>query len=148
MIYLVGSLRNPNIRTFAKELREHGFDVFEDWHAAGPDADDIWRKYEEERGRDYFTAIKGHHARCVFDFDMQHINRADIGIMMMPAGISGHQELAYMVGKGKRTYVLFDGIDPPRWDIMTLMHTGIFRNKQDLINELLRQQTNGTRLAA
>lgn len=148
MIYLVGSLRNPNIRAFARELREHGFEVFDDWHAAGSEADSIWKQYEEERGHDYFTAIKGPHAQCVFDFDMNHIEMAEIGILMMPAGISGHQELAYMAGRGKLTYVLFDGIDPPRWDIMTLMHTGIFRNKQDLINELLRQQTNHPRLAA
>jgi hypothetical protein len=32
-IYLVGSLRNPGIPVYANQLREHGFDIFDDWHA-------------------------------------------------------------------------------------------------------------------
>ena len=34
-IYLIGSLRLNGVREFAEELRGLGFDVFDDWHAAG-----------------------------------------------------------------------------------------------------------------
>ncbi len=47
MIYLIGSLRNPNIPAIANELRTLGYEVFDDWYAAGPEADDYWKSYEK-----------------------------------------------------------------------------------------------------
>ncbi len=134
-VYLIGSLRLPSVREFAKELREAGFDVFDDWHAAGPEADDIWQKYEQDRGRSYLEAIRGAHAKCVFEFDARNINRSSVGILMLPAGKSGHLELGYMLGQRKRGYVLFDK-EPERWDVMYQFATGLFLDKAELIKEL------------
>ena len=134
-IYLIGSLRLPSVRQFAQELRQHSFDVFDDWHAAGPEADDIWQKYEQDRGRSYLEAIQGAHAKCVFEFDERNINRSSVGILMLPAGKSGHMELGYMLGQRKRGYVLFDK-EPERWDIMYQFATGLFLDKDKLIAEL------------
>ena len=39
-LYVIGSLRNPAVPQVAKRLREAGFLVFDDWYAAGPEADD------------------------------------------------------------------------------------------------------------
>lgn len=135
MIYVVGSLRNENIPTFSNILREEtGFEVFDDWFSPGPEADDFWKKYEEARGRTYEEALSGWAGKHVFEFDKHHIDRADIGVLIMPAGKSGHLELGYMIGRGKPTYVLMDVQD--RWDVMYQFATGVLFNMEDLVKEL------------
>jgi len=39
-LYLIGSLRNPRVPEVAEILRWNGHLVFDDWYAAGPEADD------------------------------------------------------------------------------------------------------------
>ena len=140
VVYLIGSLRLPAVRGFAAELRAEGFDVFDDWHAAGEKADEVWQAYEQGRGHDYLTAIRGFHARHVFDFDERHLSRAGLGVLMLPAGKSAHLELGFMLGKGKRGYVLFDK-EPAVWDIMYQFASGLFLDKAKLIEELKRPGT-------
>jgi len=53
----------------------------------------------------------------------------------MPAGKSCHLELGYMVGKGKKCYVLFDK-EPDRWDIMYGFATDVFFSLDELKKEL------------
>lgn len=55
--------------------------------------------------------------------------------MLMPAGKSGHLELGYVLGQGKRGYILFDE-DPERYDIMIQFATNIFFSKEELIDYL------------
>ena len=35
-VYLIGSLRNPKVPKIAEKIRALGFEVFDDWFAAGP----------------------------------------------------------------------------------------------------------------
>jgi hypothetical protein len=131
-LYLIGSLRNPEIPVIASELRAVGVDVFDDWYAAGPHADDCWRDYEKARGHDYRTALSGWAARNVFDFDHHHLSRVDGAILCLPAGRSGHLELGYVAGLGKKAYVLLD--NPERWDVMyQFAKDGIFFNKEEML---------------
>ena len=53
----------------------------------------------------------------MFEFDHHHIDRADIGVLIMPAGKSGHLELGYMIGQGKPCFIYFEE-EPERWDVM------------------------------
>ena len=39
-VYLIGSLRNLKLPKIAQKIRELGFEVFDDWYAAGRKADD------------------------------------------------------------------------------------------------------------
>jgi hypothetical protein len=118
LIYLIGSLRNPNIPTIGNELRQRlKIDVFDDWHAGGPEADDQWQRYERERGHNYREAITGRHAAEIFDIDFRFLNSATCGVLVMPAGRSGHLELGYLRGQGKPVYILFDA-EPERFDLM------------------------------
>ena len=134
-IYIIGSLRNENIPAISVKLREEtGFEVFDDWFSPGPAADEYWRKYEEARGRNYKQALEGWAGKHVFEFDKHHIDESDIGVLILPAGKSGHLELGYMIGRGKLGYILLD--DPDRWDIMYQFATGIFFNMEDLLEEL------------
>ena len=118
MIYVIGSLRNPKIPEVSAALREHGFEVFDDWYAAGPHADDSWRDYEQARGHSLQRALRGYAARHVFDHDKFHLSRSHGGVMVMPAGKSAHLELGYLSGQGRPVWTLFDA-EPDRYDVMS-----------------------------
>lgn len=135
-IYLIGSLRNPRVPEIAAKLREAGHEVFDDWYAAGPEADDYWQKYEMAKGHNYKEALQGFAANHVYHYDRSHLDRNDIAILLLPAGKSGHLELGYMIGQGKPGYILFDGQMPERWDVMYLFSSGVFFDVDDLINQL------------
>ena len=86
-IYLIGSLRNPRIPEIAAQLRKAGHDVFDDWFAAGPEADDYWQKYEQNRGHNFKQGLEGYAANHVYNFDKHHLDRCDIAILALPAEI-------------------------------------------------------------
>ncbi len=136
-LYLIGSLRNPKIPDIAQTIRiETGLDVFDDWHAAGPEADDEWMRYEKDRARSYPVALlRGEAARHVFEFDKRHLDRCDAAVLVLPAGKSGHLELGYMIGKGKPGFVLFDQ-EPDRWDVMYQFADDVFFSLAGLIHTL------------
>jgi hypothetical protein len=134
-IYLIGSLRNPEIPALGVTLREAGFDVFDDWFAGGKIADDEWQAYETSRGRTYGEALRGYAADHVFHFDKYHLDRADSGVLVLPAGKSGHLELGYLAGQGKRTFILFDSV-PERWDVMYKFATGVAFSVDELVRLL------------
>ena len=131
-IYLIGSLRDKRIPKIANEIREKtGHEVFDDWFAPGPRADDHWRGYETARGRSYGEALKGLAATHIFSFDKTHLDNAEIGVLILPSGRSCHLELGYMLGQGKLGYVLMD--NPERWDVMYQFATGIAFNMDELM---------------
>lgn len=135
MIYLIGSLRNPNVPVVAKALRANGHSVFDDWHAFGPEADDHWQVYEKARGRTFVEALAAPAAGNAFRFDRHHLEQANTAVLVAPAGKSAHLELGWMLGKGKLGYVLFDG-EPERWDVMYQFANGLFTDINQLIAEL------------
>jgi len=136
VIYLIGSLRNLQIPKIASTLREStSFEVFDDWYAAGPEADDCWQKYEEEKGVSYRDALSSWAAQHVYTFDLAHLQRSHVGVLVLPAGKSGHLEFGYLIGQGKKGYVLFDRT-PDRWDVMYNFATDVFFNLDDLVLEL------------
>lgn len=136
-VYLIGSLRNPRVPELGRSMRRAGLEVFDDWHAAGPEADDHWQKYEQAKGNSFIQALKGAAAQHVFAFDRENLDASDAAVLVLPAGKSGHLELGYMAGKGKKTYILIDG-DPDRFDVMYCFATGVFLQPNLLIDELKR----------
>ena len=131
-IYLMGSLRSPKVPGLAAELRERQFDVFDDWFAVGPKADDHWMEYEKARGRTYAEALQGHAARNTFAFDKRNIDAADVGVLVYPAGKSAHLELGYMLGQGKPGYVYIPE-EPERWDVMLQFASGVAHTFDELL---------------
>jgi hypothetical protein len=144
-VYVIGSLRNPNVATVAGTLRQRlGVEVFDDWLAAGPEADDKWKAYEEARGRTYEEALKGYAAEHVFRFDKLHLDTADAAVLVLPAGRSAHLEAGYMVGQGKPVYILLDEVSgSARWDVMYKFVTGVYRNLEDIITAISVQPRSG-----
>src|SRR5205814_161576 len=85
-IYIIGSLRNPEIPSIGNAIRQLGYDVFDDWHAAGPTADDEWTRYEKIRNHSYAEALAGRAAGHVFSFDKSHLDRCDAAVLALPGG--------------------------------------------------------------
>lgn len=137
--YLVGSLRNPAVSKLANRLRQGGLAVFDDWMAAGPEADDKWMEYEKARGHTLAEALQGHAAQHVFKFDREHIESSRCVVLVMPAGKSGHLELGFACGLGKRTAILLDK-EPERYDVMYAFADLVTSN----VGELTDWLTNGT----
>lgn len=137
-IYIIGSLRNQRIPEIGNAIRQLGIEAFDDWYAAGPEADDRWKEYEKGRGRTYGEALLGHAANHVFEFDRHHLDRVDAAVLVLPAGKSGHLELGYVSGRGKPTYVLFpEGEPEERWDVMyQFANGGVFFSIESFLNEL------------
>lgn len=116
-LYLIGSLRNPEVPKVAEQIRKLGYDVFDDWYAAGPEADDYWRDYEKARGHTYEQALAGYAAGHVFEFDKTHLDRCDMCVLLYPAGRSGHIEFGYARGAGKHAVICIPE-EPERYDVM------------------------------
>ena len=135
IVYCIGSLKNPTIPDIANSLREAGHEVFDDWWSSSEDCDDWWQAHERKKGRSYREAIYGHHARNVFEFDKRHLNRCDVGVLVMPAGRSGHAEFGYLAGQGKPVYVLFHE-EPDKFDVMHLFATAIVFSVEELLAHL------------
>lgn len=134
-IYLIGSLRNPEVPVIAARLRSLGHEVFDDWYAAGPEADDYWQKYEQARGHTYIQALSGHAAKHVYEYDKHHIDRCDVAVLALPAGKSGHLEFGYMIGQSKPGYILLDE-KRERWDVMYKFATAVVPTLEDLCRTL------------
>lgn len=135
MIYIIGSLRNPEILALTNRLTREGHEVFSDWKCASENADDAWRDYEQGRGRSFTEALSGYAAQHVFAFDRTHLLRADTVVLAQPCGKSGHLELGWALGQGKKGYILLDG-EPERWDVMYAFATKVVNNVEDLVEEL------------
>lgn len=139
-VYVAGSLRNPQVPIVANMLRANGFEVFDDWYGTGPRADEHWQDYEKARGRSYKEALNGYAARNIFELDTTHIRRCQNFVLVLPTGKSGHMELGFAHGLGKKTYALFDG-EPERYDVMYhFANRGVFFSAVELL-EALKKET-------
>ena len=78
--------------------------------------------------------MSGHAANHVFHFDLKHLDDSDVAVLFLPAGKSGHLELGYVLGKGKRGYILLD--NPERWDVMYKFAHGVLHSFEELEEEL------------
>jgi hypothetical protein len=157
-LYIVGSMRKPIVMHVANQLRDAGFDAFEDWISPGPEADDYWQTYERNRGRSYKEASQGEHAKHVFAFDYKHLMEADAVVVVYPAGKSAHAEMGWFGGwytgyaqahadcgyahahKPRPVFILLSE-SPDRFDVMPgnfayLTGGGIVESVEELIETL------------
>lgn len=138
-LYLIGSLRNPAIPELGELLRTKGYDVFDDWYAAGPEADDHWQAYERGRGHTYPQALAGKAATNTFNYDKRNLDGCDAGILVMPAGKSAHLELGYLVGSGKTTFIYLPE-EPERFDVMYRFATHVCVGLESLLEKLWEER--------
>lgn len=137
VVYVIGSLRNPDgVITLGNELRSRGFEVVDNWIAAGELADDSWQAYSQALGKTYAQALESRESRHVFHFDRAYIHLADAVVLLYPAGKSAHLELGYAVGLGKKSYVLTEQA-PERYDVMLqFANASVFENKEKFLDRI------------
>ena len=137
VLYFVGSLRNKQVPIFSNQLRQENSDweVFDSWYAPGPHADDYLRDYCKGKGLSYKETLQDWAATHIYAFDHKHLMRATDVVMIMPTGKSGHLELGFALGKGKRGYIFFTET-PKRVDVMYQFATDIFFDFNELVSEL------------
>jgi nucleoside 2-deoxyribosyltransferase len=135
-LYIIGSLRNPEIPKFANEIQELGIEGFADWFSPGPTADDCWKEYSKARELTYGQALQSYAATHVFEFDHSHLKRCDGAVLLMPAGKSAFLELGYTIGKGKPGWIVYEEEPEDRWDVMFQFATGIFFSRQEFLEHL------------
>jgi hypothetical protein len=143
LIYLIGSLRNPEVPKVASKLRAAGLTVFDEWYSAGPNADDHLRDHFAAMGLNHKETLQTAAARNIFEFDKRHISRDAAVVLLMPAGKSGFLELGWALGQGKRGYILFDK-DPERIDVMFQFADAIAYSIEELIECLCQEFTINT----
>ena len=137
LIYLIGSLRNPNVPAVGQQLRDVGFSVFDDWFAAGPEADDYWRIYERGRGKTLTQALRSPAAINVFELDRKWLMASHAAVLLMPAGKSGHLEFGWALGLGKPGFIYIpEGEEDKRWDVMYQFATSVATDMVTLVDEL------------
>lgn len=134
-MYVIGSLRNDRVPEVAQALRAAGFDAFDDWYSAGPEADDYWQGHQKSKGLSYRDALSGPAARNVFLFDKEHLDEADAVVLVLPAGKSAHLELGYAIGQDKPGFVFMEE-EPERWDVMYQFALDIAVGVEDLVSQL------------
>lgn len=134
-VYVISSLSNSRVQEVSAAIRKQGHEVFDDWLAAGPEADDYWKTYEEARGHTFIQALSGHAARHVFEYDFHHLAEADIVVLVAPAGKSAFLELGWALGAGRTGYILLEE-ESERWDVMFKFADGVFDNLEDLLAKL------------
>lgn len=135
-VYVIGSLRGPRVPVVARALRDAGYDAFDSWWSAGPDADDRWRDHEITKGSSYPEALASYAARNVFAFDRFHLNRCHAAVLVLPAGRSCHLE-AGVTAANKPVHVLLpDGAAPERWDVMTQFLDGVHHDISGVLGAL------------
>jgi hypothetical protein len=133
VIYIIGSLKHVRVHKVALDLREAGFEVFDDWHATAPDADRFWTAYERDhRGHNLRDALRGKAAQNQFQFDFKHLAACKGAVMVMPAGKSAHLELGFVRGLGKPGFILFDQ-DPEEFDLMYAFATDVCYGVEELV---------------
>lgn len=115
-VYLIGSLRNPEVQNLQAKLRQGGLSAYADWMAVGPEADDHWRDHYKGLGLTYQKALREPASVQTFEFDVSHMKASSAIVLVSPCGKSGHLELGWATGIGKPTAILLD--DPDRWDVM------------------------------
>ena len=142
-IYVMGSLRNKKIPGIGVDLRERGYEVFDDWYSGGYEADDKWQDYERERGRSYAEALYGPAARNVFEFDKRYLDVCSLGILVTPCGRSAHLELGYLLGRGTPAIVYFSDGEPERWDVMYQFASDVAFDIDELFNAIARNLGQG-----
>lgn len=135
MIYVIGALKNKEIPKVAKSLREVGFEVYDEWWCPGEFADQNWQDYSKFNGLNYTEALDSWHARQVFEIDKGHLDRCSEAILVLPAGKSAHLELGYIVGTGKRGYILLDS-EPDRYDLMYKFATLVTTDLEEIITHV------------
>jgi hypothetical protein len=128
-IYTASSWRNENYPAVVAALKEH-HSVY-DFRRPCPDSEGFsWSlidpNWQQWSWREYIAHLETNPVvAAAFELDKNALNRADVCVLVTPAGNSSHLELGYAAGAGKSAIVLIDPTAPVQADLMYRLCDGI-----------------------
>lgn len=136
-IYVASSWRNAQQPAVVEALRAAGHEVYDfrnppggtgfQWSAI--DAD-----WQEWTGEQYRAALNHPVAKAGFKSDFDAMHWADTCVLVLPCGRSAHIEAGWMVGAGKRVFILQTTKEEP--ELMYRMTDGIALSVESLLEFL------------
>jgi hypothetical protein len=137
-IYVASSWRNVAQPRIVSALIEAGHEVYDfrnpsenDTGFRWSDIDQDWQKWTPEQ---YRTALTHRIAEHGFKNDFDAMMWADTGVLVLPCGRSAHDEIGWMVGAGKKTYILMLNQEEP--ELMYKLHDGICPSVEELLAKI------------
>ena len=142
-IYLASSWRNKDHAAVLAALRDDGHEVFDfkskeplEWGNKTPPTDhtSMVNLLLDPEVQDYFLS------------DLRAMRAADTGVLLLPAGRDAHQEIGWLAGAGRQTFVLTMS-EKYEHGFMYLLHNGIVETLDDLLR-MLHSYPQGLTLAS
>lgn len=111
-IYLASSWKNPHHGMVLDTLRDQGFEVY-DFRDPAPGVpgflwSDIDKRWESWSSQDFIQGLSPPVATTQFGLDYMALDWANCGVLLLPCGKDAHMEAGWLVGAGKRLFILLD----------------------------------------
>ena len=105
-VYVASSWRNKHYPEVVKQLKSHGFDVYDFRNPPDGKGGFFWKdidpNWENWPTRDYIDNLHHPWAEYGFKRDIDAMKAADVCVLVLPCGRSAHSEAGWMAGAGKR----------------------------------------------
>lgn len=105
-VYVASSWRNRHYPEVVKQLKSHGFDVYDFRNPPDGKGGFFWKdidpNWENWSTRDYIDQLYHPWAEYGFKRDIDAMKDADVCVLVLPCGRSAHSEAGWMAGAGKR----------------------------------------------
>jgi len=105
-VYVASSWRNKHYPEVVKQLKSHGFDVYDFRNPPDGKGGFFWKdidpNWENWSTRDYIDNLHHPWAEYGFKRDIDAMKDADVCVLVLPCGRSAHSEAGWMAGAGKR----------------------------------------------
>jgi hypothetical protein len=105
-VYVASSWRNKYYPEVVKQLKSHGFDVYDFRNPPDGKGGFFWKdidpNWEDWSTKDYIGQLNHPWAEYGFKRDIDAMKDADVCVLVLPCGRSAHSEAGWMAGAGKR----------------------------------------------
>lgn len=105
-VYVASSWRNMYYPEVVKQLKSHGFDVYDFRNPPDGKGGFFWKdidpNWEDWSTKDYIGQLNHPWAEYGFKRDIDAMKDADVCVLVLPCGRSAHSEAGWMAGAGKR----------------------------------------------
>ena len=134
-VYVASSWRNKYYPEVVKQLKAHGFDVYDFRYPPDGKGGFFWKdidpNWEDWSTKDYISQLNHPWAEYGFKRDIDAMKDADVCVLVLPCGRSAHSEAGWMAGAGKRVIAYIPEKQEP--ELMYKMFDYVTDNLEQLI---------------
>ncbi len=139
-IYVASSWRNKHQESMVRALKAGKHDVFDFKDTKGyhlKEADPDWKNWSREL---YLSVLKTPEAKKGFSRDLKHLDYAELGVLVLPAGSSAHIEAGYLIGQGKPVIIYMPEQVEPELMYKLAYHICLEEHDVALIIEIIEKE--------